>query len=181
VDKQQQISIDHPSADYPRLPNPFQFASYKSSKTSLLQPIAKKRLEMSKKVISIALVAALTASSAQAATLTNISGVVSVDKGSGFVPAVSDVVVSSGDRIRVVDGSASIDYGSGCAVQVGRGQVVAVAYETPCAGTPAGGLKDGVVADDTGSLLVPGLIVAGVGGAVAGIILSENNNKPASP
>lgn len=129
---------------------------------------------MSTKIISISLAAALVASSAQAATLTNVTGAVSVDRGEGYVPAVSDVVVSTGDRIRVGDGSAVIDYGSGCAVQVGRSQIVAVIYEPPCSGTPAS-LKDGATSWDqglsTGTLVVGGLLV---GGAIAGgIVISQ--------
>ncbi len=124
---------------------------------------------MPKKMLCISLAAALLSSSAQAAMLTDISGAVMVDKGGGFVPAVGNVVLSSGDRIRVDDGSAVIDYGRGCSVVVGRAQVVAVVYEPPCAGTPAGGLKDGVTAGDpgvsTGTLVVGGLLV---GGAIAG-------------
>lgn len=137
---------------------------------------------MVRKSLIFTVVAALTASSAQAAMLTNIQGGVSINAGGGYQPVAGPATVVPGERIRTGDGSADIVYDNGQTVHVGPNQVVLVSNLPPSAG-PApdtgGGLKD-----DTGIPLaywVGGALVVG-GGVAAGIILTENNHHhPASP
>src|SRR5438105_2406372 len=104
---------------------------------------------MIRRAISISVIAALMAGSAQAVVLSSVEGVVSVSHGGGFGPALSGASVAPGDRIRTGDGSVSIVYENGCAANVGPHRLVAVAYAAP--GCSSGGsLKDGVVVADTG-------------------------------
>ncbi len=129
--------------------------------------------------ISIAVIAALMASGAEAALLTNIQGAVMVNRGAGFSPAGNVAEVAPGDRVRAGQGSADIVYENGCSVKVGPGQMAVVLAAAP---NCQGGLKDGAAEEtgvSTGTLVIGGLVVAG--GIGAGIALSQNNGKPASP
>ncbi len=134
---------------------------------------------MARKSISVAVIAALMASSAQAALLTNVQGTVTVNQGNGYIPAASGSVVAPGDRVRVGEGSAGIVYENGCAQTVGPGQTVLVLYAAPDCN---GGLKDGAAVETgvpTETLVIGGLVV---GGAVAAaVVLTQGTSKPASP
>ena len=130
-------------------------------------------LTIPRKVISIALAAALSASNAEAAVLTNVWGKVSIDKGSGFIPAESGTVVSSGDRVRAGAGSAVIDYGNGCAVRVGRGEEVTAVYEPPCGAAPASGWWNDIGTD---ALILGALLAAAVIAAGSGLGRSSHNS-----
>ncbi len=133
-------------------------------------------------LMAITISAALIAASAQAATLTNIEGAVTVSQGSGFQQAVAGAQVAPGDRIRTKSGSAEILYPNGCAVRVGPKQLVTVLASPPPCPASGGGLKDGPVAaaaPGDGTFLIGGLMIAsGIG---IGIAVSNNNNSPASP
>ena len=129
---------------------------------------------MLKRTITIPVVATLMATSLQAATLTNVSGKVYVNAGAGFVPVYGDTTIAPGTRVRVGEGTAVIDYGGGCAFPLGSEQMALVVSEYPCKGSY-------VIGAGTDGLLVPGLIVAGIGGVTAAIVLSQSNSSPASP
>ncbi len=134
---------------------------------------------MVRKSISIAVIAALMASSAEAALLTNVQGTVTVNRGDGYSPAGAGSVILPGDRVRAGEGSADIVYENGCTMRVGPGQTSIVLYAAPDCN---GGSKDAAVDTgiSTGTLLIGGVLV--VGGAVAGgIALSQTSSKPASP
>lgn len=132
---------------------------------------------MVRKLISIAVIAGLLTTNAEAALLTNTEGSVTVNHGDGFQPAQTGAVIIPGDRVRTGQGSADIVYDNGCVVRVGPQQMVAVLVTPPvCSG---GGLKDAIVEDtgpSTGLLLVGGLLIGG--GIAGGILLTQ---KPASP
>ncbi len=135
-------------------------------------------------LLAITISAAFIATSAQAATLTNIEGAVTVSQGSGFQQAVAGAEVVPGDRIRTQSGSAGILYPNGCAVSVGPKQLVTVlASPPPCPAAGGGALKDGPVAaavPPDGTVLFGGLIIAsGIGIGIA--VSNNNNNSPASP
>ncbi len=119
-------------------------------------------------------------SQCQAATLES-QGVVSVDKGSGFRPATSNMALSGGDRVRALKGCAKILYDNGYSTKVCDGQMTVV-FSTPPDYIPTGSLKDAPAAGETPQspavvgtsrspsedLLPAGLLVAaGVGTAVA--------------
>jgi hypothetical protein len=139
---------------------------------------------MFKSLVFMAAGTALGIACAQAATLTDVSGAVFVDKGSGFVRAVSGTAVSTGDRVRVDSGAAMIDYGNGRIMPLSSGQVIAVPLEP--ASMALSSMKDPCVVNssvvpciDTGDLLIGGVVA---GGITAGVILIENSQKqPASP
>jgi hypothetical protein len=144
----------------------------------------RKGTEMVRKSLLFTVIAALTASSAQAAMLTNIQGGVSINAGGGYQPVAGPAAVVPGERIRTGDGSADIVYDNGQTVHVGPNQVVLVSNLPPSAG-PApdsgGGLKDVV---DTGippEYLIAGAVVVG-GGIACGLLCGQNNHHhPASP
>ncbi|MFZ1109166.1 MAG: hypothetical protein WAN43_12600 [Rhodomicrobium sp.] len=129
-------------------------------------------------LVSAVAVAALLATSAEAAMLANVEGSVSVNRGDGFRPTDGGSVVP-GDRIRTGAGSASIVYENGCSTRIGPNQTVVVLSSPP--GCNAG-LKDGEVAP--ASFGVPPILLGGlvVGGAVGlAVALSDNHNNPHSP
>src|SRR5271165_1830542 len=139
---------------------------------------------MPRALISAAVMVALF-TNAQAAQLSNIEGLVSVNSGSGFHPASIGSSLAPGDRVRTAEGSANILYDNGCSTKVGPQQVAIVYSEPPAC--YVGGLKDGVAVapEEPGvsPLLIGGLAVgAAVGLAFA---LSGNNHHnvvvPVSP
>ena len=86
---------------------------------------------MVRKTISIALIASLAATGAQAALLTNVQGAVTVNRGYGYGPAGTGGVITPGDRVRAPEGSADIVYDNGCIVRVDPGQTVIVLSPPP--------------------------------------------------
>ncbi|MFY9643321.1 MAG: hypothetical protein WAK07_20830 [Rhodomicrobium sp.] len=133
---------------------------------------------MSRKSIPIAISMAVFAWSAQAATLTNVEGAVSINRGNGDQQGAAGVELNPGDRVKAGKGSADILYANGCSTRVDANHVMVVLATPPACG--GGGLKDGVVAvEEPSSLLIGGLIVAG--GAGAAIAIANSNNHPASP
>ena len=86
---------------------------------------------MLRKPIAIALIASLAVSGAQAALLTNIQGMVTVNHGYGYEPAGAGGRVGPGDRVHAGEGSADIVYENGSTVNVGAGQTVIVLSTAP--------------------------------------------------
>jgi len=67
--------------------------------------------------------------------LSYVEGAVSVNRGSGFVPASPGAFLTSGDRVRVKTGSADITYENGCVAKIGADQIAVVLSTPPsCAG-----------------------------------------------
>lgn len=88
---------------------------------------------MLRKLIAAGLATSLIVSSAEAARLTEIEGMVLVNTGDGFWEVKDAASVSAGDRVLVRGkGSAKIDYGSGCVVRVRANQTVVVASGPTC-------------------------------------------------
>jgi hypothetical protein len=122
-----------------------------------------------------------------AATVTSLSGHVSINRGSGFTRLSTDTSAKPGNRIMVgPSGSAEIVYDDGCRENVNPGSVVTVAQTSPCqranANVHSGSLKDGPAPQAAVSydhLLLGAAVVAG--GVGAAIYLSGNDNNPASP
>ncbi len=138
---------------------------------------------MLRKSIPIAIGTALLAWSAQAATLTNVEGAVSINQGFGEQQGVTGVALNPGDRVKVGEGSADIIYVNGCSTRVGPNQTAAVLSNPPSC-TGGGGLKDGIVVEEapaTGSLVIGGLIIAGSAGVAAAIATGNNSSPSASP
>ena len=136
-------------------------------------------------LISAAMIAALVTTNAQAAVLSSLDGVVSVNQGNGFRPASIGSSLAPGDRVRTGEGSANILYDNGCATTVGPKQVAIVYSEPPVCNV--GGLKDGPmvapVAPEPGvSPLLIGGVLAGTEVGIAIAVSSSNKNPvPVSP
>jgi hypothetical protein len=124
-------------------------------------------LAMLRKPIAILLSASLAVSGAQAAMLTNIQGMVTVNHGYGYEPAGVGGPVGPGDRVHVGEGSAAIIYENGSTVNVGPGQTVIVLSTAP-ANTA------GSQAQDTQTYAAGGILVAG--GVAAAIAISESKS-----
>jgi hypothetical protein len=122
------------------------------------------------KYISVALLAFLYSISAvHAATLFNIQGPVSVNRGDGFQSVSGTIEVKPGDRVMVGrDGRAELSYDSACINVINSNSTAIVAGQSPCTATTTGT-----------NLLIGGAILAGgIGAAVA---LANQSNKPSSP
>lgn len=102
---------------------------------------------MFRRSISIALMASLAASGAQAAGLTNVQGTVTIDWGSGYMPALGGVV-GAGARIYAGQGSAVVVYENGCTVKVAPGQTVAVLITAPNCHDAVAGSRTAAVAPE---------------------------------
>jgi hypothetical protein len=125
------------------------------------------------KLVPIAIATALLGWSAQAATLTNIEGVVFINQGYGFHQAATGTELNAGDRVRAKAGSADIVYANGCSSRVGQDQMAVVLSTPPSCSAGAGGLKDGPVEPmiyeepSAAPLVVWGAAAVGVGIAIA--------------
>lgn len=124
-------------------------------------------------IMSGIIAAALFVTNAQAAALANVIGVVFVNHGDGFKPAMVGSALSPGDRVRVDNGSADIVYENGCSTKVGPQQVSLVLYAPPPCN---GGLKDGGAVAAAEPSIDPLLGGALFGGAEALAAELSNNN-----
>jgi hypothetical protein len=145
------------------------------------------------KHIVAAIITAVVTSHAQGAVLKSISGTVMLNKGDGF-RSVSDVTpVSEGDRVLVRGrGSAQIEYGEGCSVQISANQSAVVLPSHACnkssthslSTNSAVSLKDTPASINSEETSDYQLYVAGgvlfTAGAVATAI-EVGKDKPASP
>lgn len=67
------------------------------------------------------------------ATLVNANGSVMVNQGKQFVSAQSGLLLSTGDRVMVMEGAnASVRYNEGCVVNLASGTLVTVATQEAC-------------------------------------------------
>jgi len=121
----------------------------------------------------VALALVTTMSVANAATVSNIAGNVSVNRGSGFVAVADGASINPGDRLFVpAGGTAHVAFSATCVVSIPAGQTFTVPAEPPC--LPGGGLDPAV-------LIGGGLAIVG-GVTVAAIALSGgDSNTPLRP
>ena len=128
-----------------------------------------------RKTCSLAVLAALGSSvAAEAATVDNVAGIVSLNKGSGYQRVGSGAMAAPGDIVMTsANGSAQIIYSNGCVEDVGPNSVVAVS-EGPACVTGAGIGGSQVV----GALATVGIVGAVIAGAVSN---DGGGNPPASP
>jgi hypothetical protein len=69
------------------------------------------------------------------ATLTSVTGKVSVNQGREFVPAQTEMRLKPGDRIMIADSaSATITFDDSCRMDLGESKVVTVPAKSTCAG-----------------------------------------------
>ena len=131
---------------------------------------------MAKRFITAAIIAAMAIGNAQAAYLSDIQGAVLVNN----QPAKGDTQVSPGDRVKALTGSVKVVYNNGAVVPVTAGQTVVVlaSNSNSSAPPPPANTGNSGIFDDSNTLIIGGLVVAG--GIGLGIALSQNNS-PASP
>jgi hypothetical protein len=141
----------------------------------------------------VGLAFALAATSATAAepnaTLSNVSGNVSVNQGKEFAPAQADMRLKPGDRVMVSDkGSATITFDDACRLDLGESKIITVPAKSACAGAVvaqqgvgpgAGG--GGAAIGDEGHGNGGVAIMVGVVAAIDLWWLSEDDEETASP
>src|SRR5262245_11147422 len=103
-------------------------------------------------VLALSVPALLACSAAEAASLQNLSGKISINQGHGFAPINGAIELNHGDSVMAAPGaSAVVAYGDQCRVPVSGGTVMVVAQQAPCqqakwdppAGLGGCSLKDG--------------------------------------
>lgn len=125
-------------------------------------------------------VAAVVSASAQAATVSPVTGKVSANFGSGFKVLSGSTTAEPGTRVMAAPNSEGlIQYENGCYAKVKPGRVYIV-DDNPVCGDLAG-LGDGVGGTglSTTALVVGGVVIGG--GVAAAIALSDDDDRPASP
>lgn len=131
-------------------------------------------------VVSLSVMAALGFSvAAQAATVNNVSGIVSLNKGSGYKRVGSGASAAPGDVIMTgAEGSAQIVYANGCVEDLGPSSVVIISDAPTC--IPGAGLGGSEV---IGALATVGIIAAVVTAAATsdGVEAGGGGGRPASP
>lgn len=117
------------------------------------------------------------------ASVVNIQGGVSINRGLGFKSVAGPTEVGAGDAVMVSKGgSAQIVYSDTCLVDVYPGPVIRVATSSPCLSQPTqqpGATAGGQITFDP---LVIGAGIAAAGGSVAAaVLLTKSDSKPVSP
>jgi hypothetical protein len=124
------------------------------------------------------------------ATLSSVSGKVSVNQGREFVPAQSAMRLKAGDRIMIADNSAAtITFDDSCRMDLGASKVVTIPAKSTCAGSELS--QQGVVQGAGGGGEAIGeegehdnsgvWIMVGVVAAIDLWALSEGDDDTASP
>ena len=146
--------------------------------------------ELKSIICAVAAAAILTCSTAQAATMATMSGVISVNRGSGYQTVSEPGSLNPGDVVLVSPGGlAQVTYSCGLTEIVAPGAVYTVGDDAQkCAqaspgnvpGTPLAG-PENRAANGPNILLIGAGIAAGVGGFFLVINSINNDDKPASP
>jgi hypothetical protein len=124
------------------------------------------------------------------ATLSSVSGKVSVNQGTEFVPAQSAMRLKPGDRIMIADkGAATITFDDSCRMNLGESKVITVPAKSTCAGAQLS--QQGVVQGAGGGGEAIGeegehdnrgvWIMVGVVAAIDLWAISEGDDDTASP
>jgi hypothetical protein len=128
-----------------------------------------------KLILSVSVLAFLTAQAG--ATVLQLDGVASVDRGSGYNPATNNMQLKPGDRIRVTAGCANVVYDNGYLSKVCRGQMMLVSDIPPAPRPVTGSLKDTPACCEPDYWSLPiALTVIGVGVGV-GASCCENSQS----
>jgi hypothetical protein len=116
--------------------------------------------------VAVAFSFALT-SAVSAATVTAVSGKVSINRGDGFAQISDPTAAKPGDVVMVgISGLAEIVYDNDCRVKVEPGSVVAVAQTAPCKTVTAS--QDGRWVTQTTEVQKPNILPYVLGGAAVG-------------
>ncbi len=138
-------------------------------------------------VLSLVLMTSSVLAGNGAATISDFSGKVLINKGKGFVPAVGVTSLGAGDKVLVGENSFAVLSYAECAVSISSPTVISITKTAPC----IGGAEDvAIVQPVAGSVGAPPptipvpLIVLGVAGAAGVAIIAsgvlDDNNDPAS-
>ena len=138
------------------------------------------------RTLAIALAIVISAASAQAAEIVQITGGAAVNKGDGFVPASVGTQLIAGNRVMAGKGSeATISFGPDCEIRIFDGETYRIPEDPQCGGAAY------VPPSELSQLQVTGLGLLGAGAAIGigawiAIAVSDSDGgaprrKPASP
>lgn len=142
-----------------------------------------------KKLITAILISGMMSSSVLAggfaASVSDFSGKVMVNKGDGFVPLVSGASLNVGDKVLVGEDSFAVLAYAECAVSLSKPAVISVAKDAPCnAGASSDDAAVVTPAAYTGPVIATPLIVAGLGAVFVGTLFLtgafKDDNDPVS-
>lgn len=123
--------------------------------------------------------ALVSAGALEAATVSDISGNVSVNQGDGFRAVQAPIIVSPGDVIMASPGgSASIVYDNGCVEAVAAGQTAVVGQDPQCQNT---GLDAGLMTVGAVAVVAGGIAYVLSEGSDSGGSGGSGGGGPASP
>jgi hypothetical protein len=116
------------------------------------------------------------------AQLSDISGNVLVDQGSGFAPAAGGIALKPGDRIMVPGkGGATLTFGPGCAMTLPADSMTTYTGKESCTvgtqGTPGGTPKSSGVGV---GVVLGGALILGGGALILNSTLNDENPPPQS-
>jgi hypothetical protein len=132
-------------------------------------------------LVSVAICIALT-SAASAATVTVLSGKVSINRGDGFSQVSSTTSAKPGDLVMAgMAGTGEIIYDNGCRQPVQPGSVVTVAASPPCK-TPAqeNGWVTQTTEEQKPNMLPYVLGAAAIGGGVVAVVALSGGSRGSS-
>jgi hypothetical protein len=138
---------------------------------------------MKKFLVAVSMLSFVTA--ANAASLSGVSGPVSVNKGEGFVAVVGSVELNAGDKILVGEGGfADLAYDN-CTVSLDKPMVHAVSKSAPCDSPVISPVADLDAPIAAGLPLLPLLLIGGavVGGGILIFtdVLDDDDAPAATP
>ena len=120
------------------------------------------------RLVVFAAASMLLVAAAEAATVQVLNGPVYVNRGEGFRQVSGGTEAVPGDVVMAgAGGSGQLNYGDGCKVDIAPGSTVAVQEKSPC--------RRG------GAWLNYALGATIVGGTIAAIIVTEDDDGPVSP
>ena len=129
-------------------------------------------------MLSLAMLSSTVLAGNVAATISDFSGKVLINKGEGFVPASGLVSLNAGDKVMVGVNSFAVVSFADCAVSLSAPTVMSVTREAPCAAGSAGAAVIQPVA--AAPVFPVPLLIVGVAGlagfaVVASGVLDDNN------
>ncbi len=133
--------------------------------------------------VAILMVSGVSLAASSAATLTSANGTVMVNQGKQFVTAQPGLLLSTGDRVMVMEGgNASVRYAEGCTVNLKAGSIVTVSNQQACLAGNTGVAQTAPMTAQTGEGGCGTGCLTGIGVGVTIVAVALlNNDDQSSP